>query len=38
MKIVAVYPDKAVADVIGHTVNGKKIQEGDIVSSTFNSR
>jgi hypothetical protein len=39
VKIVSVYPDKAVADVIGNTVNGKKVQEGDIVSSTFfNSR
>jgi hypothetical protein len=39
VKIVSVYPDQAVADVIGNTVNGKKVQEGDIVSSTFfNSR
>jgi chromosome segregation ATPase len=38
VKIVAVYPDKAVADVIGQTVNRKKIQEGDIVSSTINAR
>ena len=39
VKIVSVDPDKAVADVIGNTVNGKKIQENDIVSSTFlNSR
>jgi hypothetical protein len=39
IKIVTVYPDKAVADVIGTTVNGKKVQEGDIVSSTlFNTR
>jgi chromosome segregation ATPase len=35
VKIVAVYPDQAVAEVIGNTVNGKKVQEGDIVSSTF---
>jgi hypothetical protein len=35
VKLVSVYPDKAVADVIGNTVNGKKVQEGDIVSSTF---
>jgi hypothetical protein len=35
VKITAVYPDKAVADVIGNTVNGKKVQEGDNVSSTF---
>ena len=37
VKIVSVYPDKAVADVVS-TVNGKKIQEGDIVSSTLGSR
>jgi hypothetical protein len=35
VKIVSVYPDQAVADVIGNTVNGKKVQEGDIVASTF---
>jgi uncharacterized phage infection (PIP) family protein YhgE len=35
VKIVSVYPDKAVAEVIGITVNGKKVQENDIVSSTF---
>ena len=35
VKIVSVYPDQAVAEVIGNTVNGKKVQEGDIVSSTF---
>jgi hypothetical protein len=35
VKIVSVYPDKAVADLIGNTVNGKKVQEGDNVSSTF---
>ena len=38
VKIVATYPEKAVADVIGTTVNRKKIQEGDIVSSTFNAQ
>ncbi|WP_435006642.1 hypothetical protein P12x_004152 [Tundrisphaera lichenicola] len=39
VKIVSVYPDKAVAEVIGNTVNGKKVQENDIVSSTlFNTR
>jgi small-conductance mechanosensitive channel len=38
VKVVSVYPDKAVAEVIGRTVNGKKILEGDIVSSTFNAR
>jgi len=35
VKIVSVYPDQAVAEVIGNTVGGKKVQEGDIVSSTF---
>jgi len=35
VKIVSVYPDKAVAEVIGNTVNGKKVQENDIVSSTL---
>jgi predicted nucleic acid-binding Zn-ribbon protein len=35
VKIVSVYPDKAVAEIIGSTVNGKKVQENDIVSSTF---
>jgi predicted nucleic acid-binding Zn-ribbon protein len=35
VKIVSVYPDQAVAEIIGNTVNGKKVQEGDIVSSTF---
>lgn len=35
VKLVSVYPDKAVADVIGNTVNGKKVQEGDVVTSTF---
>jgi len=35
VRIVSVYPDKAVADVIGNTVNGKKVQEGDNVASTF---
>ncbi len=35
VKIVSVEPDKAVAEVIGITVNGKKVQENDIVSSTF---
>ncbi len=38
VKIVAVYPDKAVADVIGRKVQGKKIQEGDHVASSFNAR
>jgi hypothetical protein len=35
VKLVSIYPDKAVADVIGNTVNGKKVQEGDNVTSTF---
>ena len=35
VKLVSVYPDKAVADLIGTTVNGLKVQEGDNVSSTF---
>lgn len=35
VRIVSVYPDKAVADLIGNTVNGKKVQEGDNVTSTF---
>ena len=35
VKIVAVEGDKAVADLIGSTVLGKKVMEGDNVSSTF---
>jgi predicted nucleic acid-binding Zn-ribbon protein len=35
VKIVSVEPQLAVAEVIGNTVGGKKVQEGDIVSSTF---
>ena len=35
VKIVAVEPDKAVANLIGNAVNGLKVQEGDNVSSTF---
>ena len=35
VKIKLVDPDKAVAEVIGIPVTGKKVQEGDIVSSTF---
>ena len=38
VKIVSVYPNKAVADVIGQTVNRKRILEGDIVSSSFNGQ
>ena len=33
--IVTVDPDQAVAKVIGNTYQGKKIKEGDIVSSTI---
>ena len=36
--IVAVDPDQAVAKVIGKTYMGKKIKEGDIVSSTIKPR
>ncbi len=35
IKILSADPDQAVGQVIGNTVNGKKIQEGDIVSSTL---
>lgn len=35
VSIVDVDPDQAVARVIGHTYLGKKIKEGDIVSSTI---
>ncbi len=38
VKIVATYPQKSVADVIGTTVNRLRIQEGDIVSSSFNAQ
>jgi len=38
VKIVSVYPNKAVAEVFGRTVGGKKILEGDNVSATFNAR
>jgi len=38
VKIVNVEPNKAVADVIGGTVNGKKILEGDNVASSFNAQ
>ena len=36
--IVSVDPDQAVAKVIGNTYMGKKIKEGDIVSSTIKPR
>jgi myosin heavy subunit len=35
IRIVSVDPDQAVAKVIGNTVQGKKIKEGDSVSSTL---
>jgi chromosome segregation ATPase len=35
VSIVDVDPDQAVAKVVGHTYQGKKIKEGDIVSSTI---
>ena len=35
IKILSVDPDQAVGQVIGRTVNGIKIKEGDIVSSTI---
>jgi TolA-binding protein len=35
VQIIEVDPDQAVARVIGSTVQGKKIKEGDIVSSTI---
>jgi chromosome segregation ATPase len=38
IQIVAVDPDQAVGKVIGKTYQGKKIKEGDIVSSTINPR
>jgi uncharacterized protein involved in exopolysaccharide biosynthesis len=38
VKIMSVDPDRAVGQVIGRTVQGKKIQEGDLVSSTIRPR
>lgn len=38
VKVVSVDPDQAVCMVIGNTVQGKKIQEGDVVSSTIRPR
>jgi hypothetical protein len=38
VKIVEVDPDQAVASVVGRTYQGKKIKEGDIVSSTLRPR
>ncbi|HEY2157596.1 MAG TPA: hypothetical protein VGH33_18350, partial [Isosphaeraceae bacterium] len=37
VKVGLVEPDQAVANVIGNTVHGKKIMEGDNVSSTLRS-
>jgi uncharacterized protein YlxW (UPF0749 family) len=37
-QIIEVDPDQAVVRVMGSTVQGKKIKEGDIVSSTINPR
>jgi hypothetical protein len=38
MAIVAVDPDQAVGKVVGNTYQGKKIKEGDIVSSSIRPR
>jgi hypothetical protein len=38
VRITDVDPDQAVARVINHTVQGRKIKEGDIVSSTIRPR
>jgi predicted nuclease with TOPRIM domain len=38
IRIDAVDPDRAVGSVIGKTIQGKKIQEGDIVSSQIRPR
>ena len=38
IQIVAVNPNQAVGRVVGNTYQGKKIKEGDIVSSTINPR
>ena len=38
IRIEAVDPDQAVGSVIGKTVNGKKIQEGDLVSPKIRPR
>jgi len=37
-RVESVDPNQAVLQVIGHTYQGKKIQEGDIVSSTIKPR
>jgi hypothetical protein len=38
IKIISVDPDRAVGEVIGRTIQGKKIQEHDIVSTKIQSR
>ncbi len=38
VKISLVEPDQAVATIIGNTVNGKKIKEGDDVASTIRAK
>jgi len=38
IKIIAVDPDQSVGRVIGATIQGKKIKEGDLVSSTIRPR
>jgi len=38
VQVITVDPDQAVAKVIGTTIQGKKIKEGDIVSSTIRPR
>jgi len=38
IKVISVDPDQSVGRVIGSTINGKKIKEGDIVSSTIRPR
>lgn len=38
LRIEAVDPDRAVGSVIGNTVQGKKIQEGDLVSTQIRPR
>jgi hypothetical protein len=38
VKITSVDPDQAVAKVVGHTIQGKKILEGDHVSTTLRTR
>jgi len=38
IKIISTDPDKAVGEVVGKTIQGKKLKEGDSVSSTIRSR